>query len=243
MDLVPDAVSLADLLHDWCEARVVRVADLCKQVVLDLEVQAAHVPRHKPVSRCEVHGRLDLVARPLDLAGVRHLGDARELGLLDAVCELERECQDEREDERRDEERQRDLPDRMEEQRNADRPRQEDELADPEAGELASTGPREWRVLDAPDLELHEVTDDLPFNCEEPVERPRIDVLEAVEPPPLLIGCEPQERELLDVAVGARDVGVGVMDDVVLDPPDVGAGADEVQRPAHPVVEPAHVGI
>src|SRR5438445_2333298 len=52
------------LLHDLRDRRVVDVADLRKQVVLDLEVQAAEEPRDGPAGPGEVRRRLRLVDGP-----------------------------------------------------------------------------------------------------------------------------------------------------------------------------------
>src|SRR5450759_1465063 len=87
--VVADAELLARRAHDWRETRVVQVADVRKQMVLDLVIQPADIQIQQPVARREVHGCLDLVHGPLvvDLkrAPYRH----RERGIAADVRELE----------------------------------------------------------------------------------------------------------------------------------------------------------
>ncbi len=61
--------------------------------------------------------------------------------------------------------------------------------------------------------------------------------------PPLLMGCQPSEAAEVDVGVMARDIDVGVMDDDVLPPPQVGAAPDQLQRHRHQLVDPGPIRI
>ena len=64
---VADSMRPAGRFDDGRDRRVVDVADLGKQVVLDLEVEPSQVPREEAVLACEVYGGLDLMRHPLAL--------------------------------------------------------------------------------------------------------------------------------------------------------------------------------
>ena len=81
-----------------------------------------------------------------------------------------------------------------------------------------------------------EVVEDRPLRREEGVEDPRVKVLEPVKPAARLSGRQAQERRPVDVVIHAIDVGVLMMDDVVLEVPEVRASADEVERPRRKAV-------
>src|SRR5882724_4875869 len=58
-----------------------------------------------------------------------------------------------------------------------------------------------------------------------------------------LMRSQPGEETEIDVGVMACDIDIGVMQDDVLPPPQVGAPADQFQRHRHEFVDPGMVGI
>ena len=85
---VADAVGPAHAFDDLREGRVVGMADPRKEVMLDLEIEAADEPRQRTVSMREIHRRFDLMGCPIalhDLCGQRRFGEgglAKAMGLL-----------------------------------------------------------------------------------------------------------------------------------------------------------------
>ena len=131
--------------HDLGDLRVVRVRHPREQVVLDLEVEAAEHPGQHRVARAEVDGRLDLVHGP-DPAARRASSLRRgERCLLDAVGELERRCHDQARDHREADVGAEDGPPRVDEQRDHDRPGDEERLADEHARRGSSRAARAAR--------------------------------------------------------------------------------------------------
>ncbi len=63
-------------------------------------------------------------------------------------------------------------------------------------------------------------------------------MLPAVICVPFLLGAQPPENAQVDIGIVARDVDVGMVKDVMLPMPDIGAAADHVQRHRHQLVDP-----
>ncbi len=74
----------------------------------------------------------------------------------------------------------------------------------------------------------------LPAQHHQAVERPDVDVLQPVPALRGLVRREACERCLVDVVVVSVDVGVGVVRDVVLDPPGVAREAERTRRTSSP---------
>ena len=126
------------------------VADLREQVVLDLEVEPAQVPGEEAVVAREVDGGLDLVRHPLAFDAPRPIGRDGELGLLDAVGELEHGREREAENRHGHEVEADDREQAMAgEQRDAERQHQEADLARPERDLIPSPRPGDGGVGDA----------------------------------------------------------------------------------------------
>ena len=64
---VPNAMVGTGLLNDSGNARIVHVADLRKEMMLDLKIEPAQVPREKAAFLGEVHARFDLLHGPFTL--------------------------------------------------------------------------------------------------------------------------------------------------------------------------------
>ena len=75
-------------------------------------------------------------------------------------------------------------------------------------------------VAEAAGDDRQEVTDEQVFEGEEPVQRPHVQVLGPVPRVPWLGGSQSCERVELDVGVEADDVGVGMVQRIVLCPPE-----------------------
>ena len=130
-------------LHDLRDARVVHVADAREQVVLDLEVEPTHVPGQQPIAPREVDRGQHLMHRPRawDALGPRRpLGKIR---LLHAVGEHEHDGQGGAEDERRRGVEEEHDPPRVKQQRNRERPAEEQQLAAHELDQMPATRSRE----------------------------------------------------------------------------------------------------
>lgn len=231
---VGDAVVGAGGGDDGGDVGVVHMADLGKKVVLDLEVEAAEVPGGEAVVGGEVDGGLDLVGGPVegDFVGGGH----DEGGFFDAVGELEDGGEHDPEEE---------LGDEVEDERGGEAvhgdgdhegPGEEEDLADDEFGAVASAGAGEVGAADLAGAELGEVVEEVPLHRDHAIERPHVEVLPAVQGDVGLAGGHAEEPAGFEVVVGSDDVGVAVVDVVVLLAPDVGAGAEQVDDEAHGVV-------
>ena len=84
-----------------------------------------------------------------------------------------------------------------------------------------------------------EVVDEVPLGENQPVERPQVEMLEAMKAVARLGRGKAGKRQEVDVVVRAVDVRVGVMRDVVLAAPDVRAGPQYVERYPHQPVDGA----
>jgi hypothetical protein len=211
-------------------------------MVLDLVVETSDEPGQDPVARAEVDRGLDLVHRPQPRFG-REVRRRGEVGLLDAMCELEGHGHDQAHDHRVGEIRAEDDPPRVEEQRNHDRPGDEDRLPADETDEVPASWKAQRARPDAPPRERRNIAHGLPPEPHDAVERPDVVVLEPVPRARRLDGHEPCERHLGDVRVVAVHVGVRVMGDVVLHAPRVAREPEErIGRPTHQVVAASRPG-
>ena len=113
-------VAYAELLtrcpYDRREARVVQVADMRQQVMLDLVIQPADVKIQQPVMRREVHRRLDLVHSPLIVDVLRIPHWLWEGGIAVDVCKLEDHSHDEADPQHHNQEANQHLPPREDQQ-------------------------------------------------------------------------------------------------------------------------------
>ena len=131
-----------------------------------------------------------------------------------------------------------DDPPRVDEERGDDRPGDEDRLAADQARERPAPRRPDRARADASAHQRRDVGAGLPAQHHQAVQRPDVDVLQPVPALRRLVRRQAREGSLVDVVVVAVDVGVGVVRDVVLDPPGVAREADErVRRPAHQVVQ------
>ena len=219
------------------------MADAREQVVLDLEVEPAQVPGEEPVPPGKVDRGGHLVPRPLCF---HVLPRARldEIRAGQAVGELEHRGEHVAQDERSQEPEWDQPPGRVQQRRQHECPGEEHGLSQERRRERPSSRGREALGPDASSDELAEVIDEEPLEREQAVQQPDVEVLEAMEEPVALPGREAQVRRArLDVVVQAGDVRVGVMQDVVLLPPEVRAGAEEIEREAQYPVDARILGV
>ena len=78
----------------------------------------------------------------------------------------------------------------------------------------------------------------LPLDRQKAVQHPKVKVLETVDLQPLLMRRHPAEKAEVDVVVVAGDVGVVVVDRIVLPGPEVRTASHQVERPRHESVDP-----
>lgn len=88
-----DTVFLAGAFDDLADGRIVYMGDLGKQVVFDLEIEAADQPANQLILGSKIGRRLDLVNGPFIFHLTRGLIRQREMGMLDRVSELEDDTQ------------------------------------------------------------------------------------------------------------------------------------------------------
>src|SRR5436305_3647694 len=74
---------------------------------------------------------------------------------------------------------------------------------------------------------------------DETKQEPRVEVLEAVVWKARLMARHPAEGAEVDVVIQTVDIGVAMMEDVVLPSPYVGAGAEQVEHAAHGAIHDA----
>ena len=89
------------------------MGDARKQVMFDLEIQAAQIPCQQAAVSPKVHRAPDLVDGPVVFALRRAFEQRRKVGLLDAMGELKNKAQGDAERERGREEEQQDDPNGM----------------------------------------------------------------------------------------------------------------------------------
>ena len=207
--------------------------------MLDLVVEASHHPAEDSVARAEVDRRLDLVHRPDPSLRGELLGGG-EVGLLDAVCELEGHGHDQADDHRVDEIAADDSPPRIDEHRHDDHPADEDHLPAQETGEIPTARHTQRARADTPASEGGDIADCLPAERHQAVQRPDVVVLQPVPGTGSLFRHQPCERHLRDVGVVAVHVRIRVMGDVVLHAPGIAREPEQrIGGPAHQMVQAA----
>ena len=107
-------------------------------------------------------------------------------------------------------------PQRVAEQRDRQRQREEDRLAAEENREVPSFGRANSASADPAGGQVAEVVVELPLHGQKAVKRPEVKLLKPVERQSPLVRREPAENAEIDVVVVARDVRVVVMQHVVL---------------------------
>src|SRR5689334_8679545 len=153
---VAQPVRAAGLLDDAGQCRVMHVADPRKQVVLDLEVETAEIPGEERVPRREVHGGGELVLGPVALDSV----GLEELGLLDAMSELEDRGEDVAENEEGQGPEAGQRPGRVEREGQGNRPGDEERLSEQRDGERAPACARELMPADPAREQVVEVVEE-----------------------------------------------------------------------------------
>src|SRR6266508_1393586 len=240
---VPYPKIATGLFHEVRNRRVIDVADPWEQVVFDLKVQAANKPRDYSTTPGEVHGRLYLMDCPRVVDAPGNRWGQRKLRLFQAVCHLEHHTQCHTRHQPGDHVVKEDDPDGVEQQRDPESHAEEDHFAGNEDYQLPTRGARERLVTDPAADELAEIINKLPLDGQQPVERPEVEMLPPVIPPPLLMRRQPGEEAEVDVGVMAGDIDVCVMEDDVLPAPQVGAASNQLQRHRHELVAPGEVRI
>ncbi len=243
VDVVGDVIPFAGAGDELGDFGVVEVRDVGEEVVFGLEVEAAEVPGEDFGFGGEVDGGLHLVNGPgfFHVAG-GHVGEGVG-GIIDDVGELEDGGHDQAGDAHGDEVPGEDGERAVEEAGEADGEGHEDDFAEDEGDEVKTFGAVDRVIADAGANDVAEVIDEVPFDGDDGVEEPEVDVLPAVEPVAALFRGEAGEGTEFDVVIVADDVGVGVVEFVVFDVPDVGGAADEVEGEGHEPVDIFFVGV
>ena len=223
---VGDVAFEADLADDAADLGVVDVGNLGEEVVLDLEVETAYEPGDESALGGEVGGGGDLVdgelVRQFVVAGVRE----GEIGVFDGVGELEDDGEGDPCGGHGDGE----ADERVGYSNAGDRDDDEEEgvedFSGPEFEVLCEAHLRHGNGAD-PAGEVSLVVDLVdPDDVDHHVEEPAVEVLEAVHPQFALVYVDAHEVADVDVVIDAFDVGEGVVEDAVLDLPDVGAATE-----------------
>ena len=240
---VSDPKVSAGLFRELWNRRVIDVADPWEQVVFDLKVQAANKPRDDSTTPGEVHGRLDLMDCPRVVDAPGNRWGQRKLRLFHAVRHLEHHTQCHTRHQSGDHVVKEDDPDGVKQQRDPESHAEEDHFAGNEDDQLPTRGARERLVTDPAADEFAEIINQLPLDGQQPIERPEVEMLPTVIPPPLLMRRQPAEQAEVDVGVMTGDIDVGVMEHDVLPAPQVGAASNQLQRHRHELVDPGEVRI
>src|SRR5205823_7686346 len=125
----------------------------------------------------------------------------------------------------------------VERYRQHERPGEENRLSGERAPERAPARSRELVAPDAAGGELDEI-EDPPLQREHAVQQPDVEVLAAMMRAPWLPGREAKPRTArFDVFIEAGVVGVGVMQQVVLLPPEMRARTQQIERAGHDAVQ------
>src|SRR5437868_12620505 len=96
---------------------------------------------------------------------------------------------------------------------------------------------------DSSSKDIKEIIEKVPLDGHEPVERPEIKMLPAVERASLLMWRQPAENAEVDVGVMARDIDIGVVEHPVLPVPQIGTTPDAIERQRHQLVDPRSVRV
>jgi hypothetical protein len=177
----------------------------------------------------------------LDAAGIR-LGQ-RKVGLGHAVSQLKHRAQGHTQCQPCHGVKQQHGPDGVQQHGNQECQGKEPRFAGNKAYQAPPLGAREAIHADPPGEDVSEIAIELPAHRHQPVKRPEIIVLPAMHLEALLVRRHPAQDAKVHVDVVARDVDVCVMGHAMGPVPDVGAGANHIQRHRHQLVDPRVVGI
>jgi hypothetical protein len=108
---------------------------------------------------------------------------------------------------------------------------------------VPSFWPRHPVAAHAPGNHVVKIIIELPFDRQKAVQNPEVKMLEPMKLPAFLMGREPPEKTDVYIVIMARDIGIRVVDDIVLACPNIGTAAEEIQRHGHEAVDPRAVGI
>src|ERR1700681_427266 len=233
MRVIADAVFAADLFDDIGDGRQMDVTDPRKKMVLDLVVQAPHVPSQERALASEICCRLHLVDGPLPALHFLRVVRRERAGLLIGVSQLKNDAQAQPLDHRDETIDEYDLPQRVKKEGDCERCGKERELAPQEQSEVAAAGPRERVVADASPKNGREVIVELPLGQDKTIEDPHVEVLEALVRKMRLVARHPAKGTEADAVVQSFDIGVAVVEDIVFPPPDIGAAAEKIEHAAH----------
>src|SRR5262249_16888329 len=90
----------------------------------------------------------------------------------------------------------------------------------------------------SPRDDMAEISNKMPVDGHQPVQRPEIELLPPVKPEPSVMRRQPPEAGEVDVSIMARDVDISVMVDGVLPVPVVGTPTDHIEGHRHHLVDP-----
>lgn len=234
---------LTGLFHQLGDGRVVDMADFGKQMMLDLKIQTAQQPCCHRATPGKVDGGLDLMYGPrvFDPSGV--MSWQRKRRLLHAVCQLKYDAEHQTQHNRRSGVEQHDDPDGVKHHGDAESQGEKNQFAGDEDGQVPALGTREPMFSNSSGDDVSEITNKMPVNCHEPIQRPEIIVLPAIKPEPSAMRREPPQPAQLDIGVIPGDVDVGVMEDDVLEVPVMGTPAYYIYSHRHHPVDPIVVGV
>src|SRR5438309_10734252 len=91
--------------------------------------------------------------------------------------------------------------------------------------------------------DVPEITNEMPVDGHEPVERPEIILLPSIDPEPSSVRRRPSEPAEVDISVMARYVDVSVMVDDVLPVPVMGTPTYYIQGHRHHLIYPIVIRI
>ena len=203
------------------------VADLREQMVFDLIVQTTDEPRQQSIPWSEVDRRFDLMSgeRIVNASVFRH----GKRHAFDAVSDLEHNAECNALEEGDPEVRDKNVPRWMEHHRDHEREDQEDQLPAEEYSQIPAFGSRNRMNADATSEVIAEVIIKLPLDRDESIQEPQVQMLNPMDLQTRLMRRQSSQHAEFDIVVMACDVGVCVVDRVVLASPVVRTAAENVE--------------
>ena len=234
------AIFLGSSLHDRGDFGVMDMANIGEEVMLDLKIESADIPVEQVVVASEIGGGIELVDDPVgldDAFGIcGGLGDA-----FYHMRQLEDHTQDEATCEMHEQPSQANLPPSKisEQQRQAD---ENAEMEDFDADHLGQFLVEiDFLLLNDPlptvFKKLREILQEH-GQREQGVDKQCVDVLVAMDFAQWRMLAEPQRTFGFDVFVEAIDIGIGVVEHIVLHFPSESAIAQQVHGSAKDAVDP-----
>ena len=129
-------------------------------------------------------------------------------------------------------------PESVEEEWNTKCPGEEDHFTRNENHQFPPRWPWESVLFDPTANDPFEIINKLHLACQQPVERPEVEMLPSVNREPLTMRRQTNNNADIDIGVVTGDVDIPMMDDGVFPKPGVGTDPHQIHRRRHELVDP-----